>query len=78
MKVYVNITQEVEIDDRFAELLDEECAKNWFKWQVLHKDLCNFIKEKMNMPFSVEDAAKDVDKSIESVYSTDWTPLIES
>lgn len=77
MKVLVNIMQEVEIDDRFAELLDEECAKDWFKWHVLHKDLCDTIKEKMNMPFSVEEAAKNVDKSIESVYTTDWIPLIE-
>lgn len=78
MKVYVNILQEVEIDDRFAELLDEECAKDWRKWHTLHNELCATMKEKMNMPFSADEAAKDVDKSIESVYTTDWTPLIEN
>lgn len=78
MKVYVNIIQEVEIDDRFAQFLDEECAKDWFKRHALHNDLCDTIKEKMNMPFSAEEAAKDTDKSIESVYTTDWIPLIES
>lgn len=78
MKVYVNILQEVEIDDRFAELLDEECAKDWCKWHTLHNELCATMEEKMNMPFSVEEAAKDVDKSIESVYTTDWIPLIGS
>ena len=78
MKVYVTIMQEVEIDDRFAELLEEECVKDWRKWHTLHSDLCNTIKEKMNMPFSVEETAKDVDKSIEAVYTTDWMPLIES
>ena len=77
MKVYVDIVQEVEIDDRFAELLEEECAKDGYKWHMLHSDLCDTIKEKMNMPFSVEEAAKDVDKSIEAVYTTDWIPLIE-
>lgn len=77
MKVYVNIMQEVEIDDRFAELLKEECAKDWLKWHTLHKDLCDTIKEKMNMPFSTEEMAKDVDKSIEAVHTTDWIPLIE-
>lgn len=77
MKVYVTIIQEVEIDDRFAKLLEEECVKDWFKWHTLHKDLCDTIKEKMNMPFSVEEVAKDMDKNIEAVYTTDWIPLIE-
>jgi hypothetical protein len=78
MKVYVNITQEVEIDDRFTQLLDEECAKDWYKWHTLHHNLCDTIKEKMNMPFSTEEAAKNTDKSIESVYTTDWCCLIET
>lgn len=77
MKVYINIVQEIEIDDRFTELLEEECAQDWFKWHTLHKDLCDSIKEKMDMPFSTEEIAKNVDKSIESVYTTDWIPLIE-
>lgn len=78
MKVYVNIMQEVEIDDRFAELLEEECAKDVRKWHTLHNSLCDTIKEKMNMPFSSEEIAKDVDKSIESVYTTDWCCLIDT
>lgn len=78
MKVYVNIMQEVEIDDRFEELLNRECAKDWHKWHTLHNNLCDTIKEKMGMPLSAEEAAKDTDRSIESVYTADWIPLIES
>jgi hypothetical protein len=77
MKVYVTIVQEVEIDDRFAELLEEECAEDWCKWHTLHKDLCDTIKEKMNMPFSTDEEAEGVDKSIEAVHTTDWICLIE-
>lgn len=78
MKVYVSIMQEVEIDDRFAELLEKECIQDWCKWHTLHNNLCDTIKEQMNMPLSAEEEAKNVDKSIEAVYTTDWTPLIES
>ena len=71
MKVYVNITQEVEIPDHFPELADYvEWDENTLR--PLHNEFCTTIENIMGMPLSSREAAKNANKSIESVYTVDW------
>jgi hypothetical protein len=77
MKVYVNVMQEIEIPDHFQELVDYDI---WDEktMRPLHNELCKTIESIMQMPLSSSEAAKTTDKSIESVYTTDWQCLIET
>ncbi len=77
MKVYVNVMQEIEVPDRFQSLADYEV---WDEktMRPLHNELCATVEDMLKMPLSSRDAAKDTDKSIDSVWTTDWRCLIET
>lgn len=78
MEVYVTILHKMEVDDRFSQLLNEELRDDWKQWHTLHNELCDTVKNTLNLPFSSEGAAKDCPTSIEAVETTDWECLIET
>ena len=82
MKVYVMVCQEVEISDKFSQLID--CAdfddfdgeEMEFDFQ-LHQEFCNYISEKVHLPLGSNATINDT-QWIESVATKKWNFIIES
>lgn len=68
MKILVTVIKEIEIDDRFKELVGTEELDNYYE---LHKDFCNLLQEKLNLPLGAN-ATDTTTEWIEDAYTTDW------
>lgn len=68
MKILVTVIKEIEIDDRFKELVGTEELDNYYE---LHKDFCNLLQGKLNLPLGAN-ATDTTTEWIEDAYTTDW------
>jgi hypothetical protein len=79
MKVYVLIGKEIEVADRFQNLVwdeDEEADEAYKERRELHSEFCEYIKTLLNLP--ITDANPD-GEWIDSVWTENFNqPLIES
>lgn len=68
MKVFVTITKEIEVDDRFEGLVDIDEPINYHE---LHKEFCNLLQERMGLPLG-SNATDTTTEWIEDAYTEDW------
>lgn len=68
MKILVTVIKEIEIDNRFEGLVSIEEPDNY---EELHRDFCNFLQEKLNLPLGAN-VTDTTAEWIEEAYTTDW------
>lgn len=75
MKMYVMVCKEIEVPEKFEDLINYE--EEDFSNYELHKELCDYVTEKVGLPLA-GNAKNDTEEWIESVLDEYWNTIIES